>query len=192
VTKRSALITINFAGTNFRLLMRLQQGLIVTVVLLGIMTGVLLWKANSYRMQSAVLTQQVREYTASTEKLRPAMQERQQLVKDLGDMSGLLEARRFSWTQLLTAIEASFPSGVALTRLEFNARELAVALEGTAQSPESLSSLMIGLQKSRSFKSPLLKHQSMDKGNLSFNVAVTYQEHLAAGADPVAGRKPRN
>jgi len=42
---------------------------------------------------------------------------------------------------------------------------------------------MIGLQKSRSFKSPLLKHQSMDKGNLSFNVAVTYQKHLAAGAD---------
>jgi Tfp pilus assembly protein PilN len=190
--KRSALITINFAGTNFRLQMRLQQGLIVTVVLLGIMAGALLWKANSYRVQSAALTQQIREFSASIEKLRPAMQERQQLVKDLGDMSGLLESRRFSWTQLLTGIEAAFPSGVALTRLEFNARELAVLLEGAAQSPESLSSLMIGLQKSRSFKSPLLKHQSMDKGNLSFNVAVTYQEHLAAGTDPGAGRQPRN
>jgi len=32
-------------------------------------------------------------------------------------------------------------SGVALTRLEFNARELAVALEGTAQSP-SLSAAL--------------------------------------------------
>ena len=190
--KRSPLITINFAGTNFRLLMRLQRGLTVTVVLLGIMTGVLLWKANSYRVQSSALTQQVGEFTASIEKLRPAMQERQQLVKDLGDMSGMLEARRFSWTQLLTGIEAAFPSGVALTRLEFNAREQAVALEGTARSPEALSSLMIGLQKSRSFKGPLLKHQSMDKGNLSFNVAVTYQEHLAAGPDPGAGRQPRN
>jgi len=186
--KRPALITINFAGTNFRLLMHLQQGLIIAAALLGIMTGVLLWKANSYRMQSAALTQQVREFSTSIEKLRPAMQERQQLVKDLGDMSGLLEARQFSWTQLLTAIEASFPSGVALTKLEFSTKELAVALEGTAQSPESLSSLMIGLQKSHSFKSPLLKHQSMDKGNLSFNVAVTYQKHLATGADPVAGR----
>jgi Tfp pilus assembly protein PilN len=116
------------------------------------------------------------------------MQERQQLVKDLGDMSALLEARRFSWTQLLTGIEASFPSGVALTQLDFKSREGAVTIEGTARSPEALSGLMIGLQKSRSFKSPLLKHQSMDKGNLSFNVAVTYQEHLAAGADPGAGR----
>ena len=188
VLKRPALITINFAGTNFRLLTRLQQGLIVTVLLLGTMTGGLLWKVNSYRAQSAALTKQVREFTASVEKMRPAMQERQQLVKDLGDMSGLLEARRFSWTQFLTGIEAAFPNGVALTRLEFNTRELTAVLEGTAQSPESLSSLMIGLQRSRSFTSPLLKHQSMDKGNLSFNVAVTYQEHLAAGAAPGAGR----
>jgi Tfp pilus assembly protein PilN len=192
VLKRPALITINFAGTNFRLLMRVRQGLLVTVFLLGTMTGILLWKANSYRVQSSALKQQVGEFTASIEKLRPVMQERQQLVKDLGDMSGMLEARRFSWIHLLTGIEAAFPSGVALTRLEFNARELAVALEGTAQSPEALSGLMIGLQKSRSFKSPLLKHQSMDKGNLSFNVAVTYQGHLAAGPDPDAGRQPRN
>jgi Tfp pilus assembly protein PilN len=190
--KRPALITINFASTNFRLLMRLQQGLLLVVVLLGITTGILIWKANSYRVQSAVLTQQVREFTASIEKLRPAMQERQQLIKDLGDMAGLLDARRFSWTQLLTGIEATFPSGVALTRLEFNRRELAVALEGTASSPESLSNLMIGLQRSRSFRNPLLKHQSIDKGNISFNVAITYQEHLAAAADPGAGQKPRD
>ena len=190
--KRSALITINFARTNFRLLMRLQQGLLVAVVLLGIMTCILVWKANSYRLQSAALTQQVKEFTASIEKLRPAMQERQQLIKDLGDMAGLLEARRFSWTQLLTGIEAAFPSGVALTRLEFNTHDRAVALEGTASSPESLSSLMIGMQKSRSFKSPLLKHQSIDKGNISFNVAVTYQEHMAAGAVPGAGQQSRD
>jgi len=186
--KRSTLITINFAGTNFRLLMRLQQGLIVTVIVLAVIAGVLMWESNSYRAQSSALTRQINEFTTSIEKLRPVMQERQQLVKDLGDMSALLEARRFSWTQLLTGIEASFPSGVALTQLDFKSRERAVTLEGTARSPEALSGLMIGLQKSRSFKSPLLKHQSMDKGNLSFNVAVTYQEHLAAGADPGAGR----
>jgi CHASE3 domain sensor protein len=79
--KRPALIAINFAGTNFRLLMRLQQGLMVTVVLLGMITGVLLWNANSYREQSASLAQQVGEFTASIEKLRPAMQERQQLLR---------------------------------------------------------------------------------------------------------------
>lgn len=190
--KRPALITINFAGTNFRLLMRLQQGLIAAVVLLAVMSGVLVWEAVSYRARSSALTQQIREYSASIEKLRPAMQERQQLVKDLGDMSGLLEARRFSWTQLLTGIEAVFPAGVALSKFEFNARERTAAVEGMAQSPEALSGLMIGLQKSHSFKSPLLKHQSMDKGNLSFNVAVTYQGHLASGAGQGAGRKLLN
>jgi len=70
VLKRPVLITINFARTNFGLLMRVRQGLIVTVVLLGTVTGILLWKANSYSVQSSALRQQVGEFTASIEKLR--------------------------------------------------------------------------------------------------------------------------
>ncbi len=190
--RRPSAITINFASVNYGLIDRLQRAGVVALVVLGLVTGALLWTANSYRLKNAAAKQQVRDLVASTGKLRPAMEERQQLLKNLSAMSGLLEARRHSWTQFLTGIEAAFPSGIALSRVEFDPREQIVILEGSAQSPEALSNLMIGLQRSRSFKNPLLKHQSMDKGNLSFNVAVIYQEHLAAGPAPDAGRKPGN
>jgi Tfp pilus assembly protein PilN len=69
---------------------------------------------------------------------------------------------------------------VALDRMEYNRKDNSLALEGKARSPESLRNLMVGLEKSASFKDPLLKHQSLDKGNISFNVVALYQEHTAA------------
>jgi Tfp pilus assembly protein PilN len=190
--KRLAAITINFARTDFGLIARLGKGLLVVIVLLGILAGSLLWTASSTARQGAAAEQRVKDLAASAGKLRPALDERQQLVKNLGAMSGLIEARRHSWTQFLTGIEAVFPFGIALTKVDFNPRELTVVLEGSAQSPEALSNLMIGLQRSRSFKNPQLKHQSMDKGSLSFNVAVSYQEPSVAGAAPDTDRKPGN
>jgi Tfp pilus assembly protein PilN len=188
--KRAAVITINFAQTNFGLFAQVRQWLIACIILLGILAGALLWMANATSHKGAAAEQRVRDLTASAEKLRPAMEERQQLVKNLGAMSALIETRRHSWTQFLSEIEAVFPFGIALTKVDFNIRDMTVALEGSAQSPEALSNLMIGLQRSRSFKNPQLKHQSMEKGSLSFNVAVSYQEHGVVGPAPDADRKP--
>lgn len=188
--KRRAAITINFAGINYGLIVRLQQTGIAVVVVLALAVGSLLWSALSYRSAGAAAEQQVTNLADSAGKLRMAVQERQQLIKNLNAMSGLLEARRHSWTQFLTGIEAAFPAGIALTRVDFERKDQTVVLEGVAQSPEALSNLMIGLQRSRSFRNPLLKHQSMDRGILSFNVAVIYQEPLAAGQDQGAGGKP--
>ena len=181
-------INVNFARTDYRLIARLQRGGIAAIALLGVIAGVLLWTAGSYRNQGAVAEQHVRDLADSAGKLRPAIEERHQLVKNLSAMSGLIEARRLSWTQFLTGIEAAFPAGIALTKVDFHPRDLTVLLEGAAQSPEALSGLMIGLQRSRSFKNPQLKHQSMDKGSLSFNVAVSYQGHHAAGPAPDTDR----
>ena len=185
--KRQA-IAINFARTDYRLIVRLQRGGVIAAVLLVVITGLLLWTASSYRQQAAVAEQDVVDLAASAAKLRPAMEERQQLVKNLSAMTGLIEARRHSWTHFLTSIEAAFPTGIALTKVDFRPRDLTVVLEGVAQSPEALSSLMIGLQRSRAFKNPQLKHQSMEKGSLSFNVAVSYQGQRAAGPAPDTDR----
>jgi len=185
---KGPVITVNFARTDFRLIARLQWGGIAVIALLVVSGGSLLWAANSYRQQGEVAERQLRDLAASAAKLRPAIEERQQLVKNLSDMSGLIEARRHSWTQFLTGIEAAFPAGIALTKVDFRPRDLTAVLEGEAQSPEALSGLMIGLQRSRSFKNPQLKHQSMDKGSLSFNVAVTYQGHTVSGPGPEADR----
>jgi Tfp pilus assembly protein PilN len=184
VLKRTPAITINFAGVDYRRLAVTRAALIGVMVLLVLCAGWLSLQLRSYRDQGAAMERQTAELAASQAKLRPEMQERQRLMKDLNAMSGLLEARRFSWTRLLTAIEEAFPSGIALTRVELNPREQIVVLEGAAQSPEALSTLMIGLQRSGSFRNPLLKHQSMDKGDLSFNVTVQYQTSLAAGPAP--------
>jgi Tfp pilus assembly protein PilN len=134
----------------------------------------------------------VRDLEAAQKKLEPLVQERKQFVEQLTAMTDILAVRRSSWTRLLTRIEEAFPSGAALERLEFHPREHTVILEGKAHSPEALSALMIGLERSRSFTNPLLKHQSMDKGILSFNVTVISQDvpadSVAAGT---AGRKAR-
>lgn len=185
--KRRAAVTINFAGINYGFIMRMQQAGLALIILLVAAAGLLLWSALSYRAAGAEAEQQVASLVDSAGKLQMAVQERQQLIKNLNAMSALLEARRHSWTRLLTGIEAAFPTGIALTRVDFARKDQAVVLEGVAQSPEALSSLMIGMQRSRSFKNPLLKHQSMDKGILSFNVAVIYQETPAAGPDQGAG-----
>jgi Tfp pilus assembly protein PilN len=167
--KRAAVITINFARTDFGLIAQVRQWLIAGIVLLGILAGALLWIANATAHQASAAEQRVRDLAASAEKLRPALEE-----------------------QFLSRIEAVFPYGIALTKVDFNIRELTVALEGSAQSPEALSNLMIGLQRSRSFRNPQLKHQSMEKGSLSFNVAVSYQEHGVTGPVPDADRKSGN
>lgn len=185
-------ITINFSGTDYRLAARVRAGLLlVSLGLLCIAAG-MFWMTHATRASAAAVDRRVQELESAQEKLEPLVQERQQVVEQLTAMADILDARRFSWTRLLTRIEEVFPSGAALERLEFHPRERTVILEGKARSPEALSALMIGLERSRSFTNPLLKHQSMDKGILTFNVTVISQDVPADdGAAGIARRKAR-
>lgn len=169
------MVTINFASTDHRLISRVRAGLIAAVIVLACAVVVMTAMSLSDRTRTAAVEKQAQALAASEEKLRPALEERQELVRNLGEMSALVEARRFSWIRLLTTIEEVFPSGVALKRLELNPRERQVLLEGDARSPEALSALMIGLQRTAMLRNPLLKRQSMEKGTLSFHVTVSYQ-----------------
>jgi Tfp pilus assembly protein PilN len=177
---RTPVVDINFATTDHRFIGRVRSVLFAASAALLCLAVALLALGSSYRSQSAGVRSQVQKLEAAGATIRPALLEREQLVKNLGEMASLLEARRFSWTRLLTAIEEVFPSGVALNRLEFDPRQRVVALEGDAHSPEALSGLMIGLQRTAILKNPLLKRQSMEKGTISFHVTVSYQEAVAA------------
>lgn len=176
MTGRKSLIDINFAGVNHRFISRLRIALIIIAAALFVGAVVLVLQARSLRAQANAMEQGLSELAASMEKMKPAIEERQLLVKNLSAMSALLEARKFSWVRMLSGMEDSFPSGVALNALSANPSGASVTLEGIAQSPEALSKLMIGLQKSRSFRSPQLKRQSLDKGSIEFHVSVTYQD----------------
>ncbi len=187
--RRTGVININFARTDFRTVLIVKRWLVLLVAASAVVLVVLSLSARSYRQRANSAERQVKELASSEERLRPVMEERQQLVGNLNAMTGLLQARRFSWTRFLTRLEDVFPEGIALTRLEFHPQGLTATLEGFAQSPEALSGLMIGLQQSRSFKNPLLKRQSMDKGILSFNVTVLYSETPAGGPAPATDRQ---
>jgi Tfp pilus assembly protein PilN len=185
-------IAINFSGTDYRLAARVRAGLLLVSFGLLCTAAGMLWMTHATRASAANLEQRVRALEAAQKQLEPLVKERKQVVEQLTAMAGVLEARRLSWTRLLTMIEEAFPSGAALDRLEYHPREHTVILEGKARSPEALSALMIGLERSRSFTNPLLKHQSMDKGILAFNVTVISQDDPAdSGTAGTAHRKVR-
>jgi len=174
------MITINFASRNYRLISRIRTGLLTAAGVLCIAMAVMLWATLSLRADSSALDRKLKEAEAAEELVRPLLAERGQLVKDLNAMSGLLESRRFSWTRFLSALETVVPRGVALTHVEFSRNDHTVALIGMAQSPEALRTLVVGLERSTAFKDPFLKHQSLDKGEISFNVVAVYQENKGA------------
>jgi Tfp pilus assembly protein PilN len=173
-------ITINFAGRNYRLAARLSAGLIALTVLFSAVLAIQVWGFAESRTGRVALEQKLTQQADREEQIRQVLQERAQIVSDLTAMAGLMEARRFSWTRLLTNLEKAFPIGVALTKLDFNPKERTLVIEGVAHTPEALRSLMVGLEKSTYFKDPLLKHQSVDKGTILFNVAAFYTDNSIA------------
>lgn len=177
------MITINFASTNYRFVENIRTGMIAGSIILCIVLAGMIWRSVSVRSNVAAMERKVKDAQAADDQIRPLLGERLQIVKDLISMSNLLESRKFSWTRFLTSVETVVPRGVALTRVEVNLKERAVMLDGMAQSPESLRNLVVGLEQSPSFKNPFLKHQSLEKGSLSFNVTTVYQEHKGPGVD---------
>jgi Tfp pilus assembly protein PilN len=181
------MIKINFASRNYRLIARVRTGLIAASVALCIAMAGMLWAAASLRSAVSALDVKLMEAEAGEAFVRPLLAERGQLVKDLTAMSALMESRKLSWTRFLTTLETVVPRGVALTHVEFSPNDRTVALNGMAQSPEALRTLIVGLEKSTAYKDPFLKHQSLEKGNISFNVVAVYKENT--GTAVAKGRR---
>ena len=177
------MIMINFASRNYRLVGRIRTGLNVGSIILAVMMVAMFWTIASFRASLPSMDRTLREFEATDEQIRPVLLEREQLVKVLTAMSGLMESRKISWTGLLTSIEAVVPKGVALNRVAFNPKDSTLTLDGEALSPESLGDLVVGLEKTASFKDPFLKHQSLEKGSISFNVVAVYREHTRLVVD---------
>jgi Tfp pilus assembly protein PilN len=170
------MIKINFASRDYRLIERIRSALIAGIIILAAITAGMLWTTLSLRANISFMDRKIQELEAADAQARPEILEREQLVKDLNAMSGLMESRKISWTRLLTNIEAVVPVGVELKHVEFNPKDSALTLNGMARSPESLRNLVVAMEKAASFKSPSLKHQSLEKGSISFNVVAVYRE----------------
>lgn len=170
------MITINFASRNYRLIAQVRSGLIAGCILLVAITAGMLWITVSLREDISAMDLKLQKLKAADEQIRPVLLERERLIKDLTAMSGLMEARKISWTRLLTSLEAVVPVGVALKKVDYNPKDSTLTLNGMARSPESLRNLVVAMEKSASLQDPLLKHQSLEKGNISFNVVAVFQE----------------
>jgi Tfp pilus assembly protein PilN len=170
------MITINFASTNYRLIARIRSGLITGSIFLLALTAGMLWISGSVRENVSMMDRKLQELKAADEQARPVLLERERLVKDLTAMSGLMQARKISWTRLLTSVEAVVPVGVALKHVELDPKNFTLTLNGMARSPESLRNLVVAMENSASFKDPFLKHQSLEKGSISFNVIAVFRE----------------
>jgi Tfp pilus assembly protein PilN len=174
------MITINFATGNYRLQNRILRGIAILSVLLAVIMAVILGRSVLLRRDIAALDKNVKEIQAAEEQIKPLLIERDRLVKDLTAMSGLVQARSFSWTHMLTNLERVVPVGVALGKMEFDPKERMLKLDGSARSPEALRNLMVALERTSEFQEPYLKHQSVEKGNISFNVVAFYRESKTA------------
>ncbi len=178
------MISINFASNNYRAALRIVRAFTAGSIILACITVGMVWKSISLRSDAASMQEKLKETEIPDEQIRSLLVEREQLVKDLNAMSGLMDARKFSWTRFLTGIEAVVPLGVALQKVAYNPHDRTLSLDGMAQSPEALRNLIVGFEKSASFTAPFLKHQSLEKGIISFNVVAVYQEHKGPGAAP--------
>jgi Tfp pilus assembly protein PilN len=174
------MIRINFASRNYRLVGRIRIGLICGSIILVVMTAGLLWTTVTLRATIFSVDRTLQELEAADEQVRPLFEERERLVKDLTAMSGLIESKKISWTQLLTSIEAVVPKGVALKRVELSPKDSTLTLSGITRSPKLLHNMVVAMEGAASFKDPFLKHQSLDKGSISFNVVAVYQKDAYA------------
>jgi len=173
------MISINFASRNYPLAARITTGLIAAGLVLLLIAAGLTGKSFALRNDLIAVQQKLREAETADEQVRATLLEREQLVKDLNSMSALLTTRKFSWTGMFTQLEAAVPTGVALKNIAFNPKDRTLSLEGAAQSPEALRNLVVGLERSKAFSEPYLKHQSLEKGTIAFNVVAVYQEHTS-------------
>jgi Tfp pilus assembly protein PilN len=177
------MIAINFATKNYRLVALVMKGLIIGIVILMLTASTMLWMGFTLRRESAIMDKKMKDAELADAEVKPVLAERGQLIKNLSAMSGLLESRKFSWTRFLTNIETVVPTGVAMKRIDFNPHDGTLSLDGVAQSPEALRNLIVGLERSASFKEPFLKHQLLENGSISFNVvAIYYSNKIAAVA----------
>ncbi len=178
------MILINFASQNYRSAVRITKVFLAASIILAFIAAGLVWKSILLRSATAAMQEKLKEAEASDVQINSLLAERELLVKDLSAMSSLMDARKFSWTRFLTCIEAVVPVGVALSKVEYNPGGRTLSIDGMAQSPEALRNLIVGFEKSQSFTAPFLKHQSLEKGIISFNVVAVYHESKSTGVVP--------
>jgi type IV pilus assembly protein PilN len=176
----------NFASGDFAR-SRVVAAALYALAFLGIVValGMASW-ATEIRREAAQLEENVARVHQQTSRLReelrkagfspddPAAVDR--LVKQVGGLNQIIEAKSFSWTALMNDLEAVVPRNVSVKSIRPDLKTKKVALDGVALTLQDVTALMTALQASGRFGDVFLQQQrATDANRTEFVIECVYR-----------------
>jgi len=97
----------------------------------------------------------------------------QQLPAEVSLANQVLTKRRFSWTQLLSALESAIPKQVSMKSIRLDPGGVVVHMTGLAVTVEDMTALTVALQDHSVFHDPVLgQHRVRPDGLVEFDLTL--------------------
>jgi Tfp pilus assembly protein PilN len=101
----------------------------------------------------------------------------QQLPAEVSLANQLLTKRNFSWTRLLSALEAAIPHHVSIKSIRLDPGNAVVYMTGLAVTVEDVTALTVTLQNHAVFRDPVLgQHRVGPDGLVEFDLTLRYRQ----------------
>jgi Tfp pilus assembly protein PilN len=101
----------------------------------------------------------------------------QQLPAEVSLANQLLTKRHFSWTQLLSTLEAAIPQQVSIKSIRLDSGSVVVHMTGLAVAVEDVTALTVTLQDHAVFRDPELdQHRVRPDGLVEFDLTLRYRQ----------------
>lgn len=182
-----------FAQAEVRVVQWIQRALVLSSIVAFAVVGWWAWDSRAVDETAAA-------YERSVERMEQAMkrfveqmqqdrlvfsQEQVAMIREqVAFANQLSEKRSFSWTKLLSDLEATLPPHVALVNIKLDFQESAIVLEGTALRLQDVNTFITQLHAHRAFRHAVLdRHEARhertenDAGGtdaLEFRLSVRY------------------
>jgi type IV pilus assembly protein PilN len=159
-------LTTNLATRRYINLRRLDAGLVICFVLLGVLA---LFKAGELTRNAAEISR-LKGLTSESPGRpgAPRVSEAQLKAQEarIAFANGVIEKKTVNWLNLLDHLEEVVPSGVALSQLDPD-RAHGLKITGSARSFANLRELMENMERSKNFSEVYLLNQSDAKVGLT-------------------------
>ena len=184
-------VHIQLSAPGINSLLLAQWGLLLLTIGALTVTGLFWWTGSTLDDQIDQIDEQVTRLTFANEQF-VAQAGRDQIDLSPGAIAGipkhiafvkqLRERVGFSWTQLLSDLEAAVPSNISMDGISLEEKTQTIQLHGSAHSLEDLNRLIHQLEKHTAFEHVLLgqhatkNQKDSNKENfVVFSMKVTYR-----------------
>ncbi|MFZ5861711.1 MAG: PilN domain-containing protein [Nitrospirota bacterium] len=139
------------------------------------LAGGMWWWGGEIREEAAGLEDNVERVRRQTSRVRDELRKAgfspddpaavQRLIKQVGGLNLILDAKSFSWTALLNDLEAVVPRNVSVNSIRPDLKTKKVTLDGVALTLQDVTALMTALQTSGRFDDVFLQQQRATEEN---------------------------